>query len=834
MNAKYILLGVSLGMTFALSAETRSVESARQIAARFCGSSHATLSKSVSDVNTLTLAYVQSDTAYFVFDKASGGSVIVSGDDNACDVLGYTDTGTFCFDSVPENCRAWLQMYQEELNALRSSAIQPNVSHKTITFESSVAPLLGTIAWNQNAPYNNLCPVYDGTSRAAAGCVATAMAQVMYYYRYPTTGTGSNSYTWTNKTTGETTTLNADFSSTSYDWSNMAATSSLMTTTEAKTAVATLLYHCGVSVDMQYGASSSASTTQAGRSLIQYFGYNKNIQEIQRNYYPIDTFTQILRAELDASRPVLYRGSADDGAHAFVCDGYRQDGYFHINWGWGGKSDGYFLLSALTPGQTGIGGTTTGSGYNRYQAMYIGIQPTTTGETAYQLCSDSTLGVTVTQTTRTGTFGVWLAKLINYSLTTFSGTIAAVLYDETGETQVATLQSASLSLGSYKLKQPYNEFASNLKIGTTIADGNYRLYLVHKASDASKWTPVRTMVSVPNYVNVVVSGNNVYFGEPTSEQPRLELQSLSPMGEVYSHGSGTFEFSVTNTGAEYNSLLWILIHSKTTNEYVLSDGILENIPPDGETHSYAITIDSIGLEYGDYDLMVMYDAKNQLNYALQYLMALGTSQTLTLLPDTSEVPVLSLNRAISFPDAANVPRNGVELSFSVTNTGGYFNGDIVAVVYKGAFSKGQYGEQTFEIHKNASLDDKLSCAFTNAVGDYTVTLKWRRSATDAWHTFEPQEYASLAFTLIEPQITAVTSHADKAVAVYADRMQRTIIVDSEVRVDQMTVYDVSGRLVCDVRPQTTGSISVPIKHAGVYVVRIVVDNDVKTYKLILD
>jgi hypothetical protein len=226
---------------------------------------------------------------------------------------------------------------------------------------ASAGPLLST-EWGQSTYYNDYCPVdYDGPDdHALVGCVAVAMAQVMKYYNFPETGSGSHSYSHPSYGT-----LSADFGSTTYDWDSMPDSLS-----DYDSDVAELLYHAGVSVDMDYGPSGSgASTGATATALKTYFSYDNTASYVRKSDYSGDDWAALLREEIDNNRPVIYRGyDVDAGSgHAFVCDGYSGSDYFHFNWGWyGSYQDEYFYLNDLTPGS---------HDYSDSQAAVVGIAP---------------------------------------------------------------------------------------------------------------------------------------------------------------------------------------------------------------------------------------------------------------------------------------------------------------------------------------------------------------------------------------------------------------------------------------------------------------------------
>ena len=325
--------------------------------------------------------------------NADKGFVVMAADDRVQPVLGYSLTGSFDPDAMPDNVRAWLQGYSDEIQwtvenntkateetAQQWSDLENGVRGTKATVV--VEPLIQTF-WDQGDPYNQLCPTVSGTA-TYTGCVATAMAQVMKFWNWPIKGKGSKSYRWNNQT------LSADFENTTYDWANMTNTYDENSTEAQQTAVATLMYHCGVSVSMDYGTDGSgAYSTDVASAMTSYFRYNSSISYKTKQGNSSNWLT-LLKTDLDARRPVYYSGSGSGGGHAFVCDGYDSNNYFHFNWGWSGMYDGYFLVNNLNPGTGGAGSGSSGT-YNSSQAAIFGIQPT------YSNISAPTLNATLVQ-----------------------------------------------------------------------------------------------------------------------------------------------------------------------------------------------------------------------------------------------------------------------------------------------------------------------------------------------------------------------------------------------------------------------------------------------------
>lgn len=322
----------------------------------------------------------------YVFNvENDGGFVIVSNDDRTIPILGFSEKGSLDPDNMPSNMKAWLQGYADEIAWLAEhgqTTTGPKKSRQKVGSHSTaaIAPLI-TTTWNQGTPYNNLCPTYDdpnyGSGTCATGCVATAMAQVMKYHEWPIDATQpipgytSTSYRFNLPSLPAIT----------FDWANMKYDYSGSYTADEATAVATLMQYCGYSVEMDYGPESGSNTSKVASALKEYFDYNdQTTQLVTRSYYTSANWADLIYHELANARPVVYGGQSSGGGHEFVCDGYMFDNgtdYFHINWGWGGKSDDYFVLSSLNPYAQGIGGSSSEDGFHFMQEAVIGIQKST-------------------------------------------------------------------------------------------------------------------------------------------------------------------------------------------------------------------------------------------------------------------------------------------------------------------------------------------------------------------------------------------------------------------------------------------------------------------------
>lgn len=321
----------------------------------------------------------------YVFNVAKDeGFVIVSNDDRTEPILGYSDNGHFDPENMPENMRAWLQGYADQIAWLNEhgneeSAVATMPSLTSTPVKQPIAPLVSTL-WNQDTPYNDQAPYYNGNSyrttaadgykHCATGCVATAMAQVMNFNRWPEGNSSAiPSYTWGNANVSLT-----GLPATTFDWNNMIDNYKNGYTEAEGTAVAKLMRYCGQSVSMNYGPQSGAYTREVANALKQYFDYSSTTTYKDRSLYSYANWIELLYNELAQGRPMVFSGQSSGGGHAFVCDGYQSEDYFHINWGWGGQSDGYFKLSVMNPKEQGIGGSSSDDGFNFGQGAIVGIQ----------------------------------------------------------------------------------------------------------------------------------------------------------------------------------------------------------------------------------------------------------------------------------------------------------------------------------------------------------------------------------------------------------------------------------------------------------------------------
>ena len=451
-----------------------------------------------------------SSVGYYLFNLGeTDGFVIVSGDDRTTAILGYADSGSIHEDDMPDGLRYLLEGYEEQMANIPESAGVP--VHRSSN--AAIGPLIQT-KWNQGNPYNYLCPLITG-KHAVTGCVATSFAQLMYYHKYPTESCAPIPAYSTNTQDKDGKKITLDVPAlpvTTFDWDNMIDDYNPINpetgkkyvggTDAQQAAVATLMQYCGSSIEMMYGLGTSSAYNEAiPFALKTYFGYDGGVSHAYRKNYSYAGWVDLIYNELAASRPVILGGQAAGGGHSFICDGYDTndhagaDGdYFHMNWGWGGSSDGYFLLSVLQPWEQGIGGSSTLDGFSFGQDVVYGIQPPVGGNADYCMSleglhlggSDATLSSkTYSRTSSTDDFtgisiyyDVW-----NYYYGSNSFDVALQLQDASGNV-VQTFDTHETDAMAWNDNYSATPVVS---IPSTVADGTYYIKVMSRLHGDGSW-----------------------------------------------------------------------------------------------------------------------------------------------------------------------------------------------------------------------------------------------------------------------------------------------------------------------------------------------------------
>ncbi|MDE6288466.1 MAG: C10 family peptidase, partial [Muribaculaceae bacterium] len=451
----------------------------------------------------------------YVFSGKTG-FIVVPDDDCAPALLGYSDNSVFDADVNP-NLAYWLEFLNGELDYLKENP-QSVSAHAPRADRPAISPMIDT-RWNQGSPYNNDCPVYNGY-RSVTGCVATAMAQVLKYHNYPEQGSGVVSYIWNNQE------LSFDYGSTTFEWDLMTDTYDASSSAASMAAVAKLMYACGVSVNMNYSPQSSgASSSRIPGALIDNFNYDKGLWLAQRNAFGILEWEELIYNELKEGRPVIYSGQGSGGGHEFVCDGYAVDGYFHFNWGWGGLSDGYFLLTALNPGNLGTGGGA--GGYNFAQDAVIGVMlPREDSEFTYIMYNIDNF-TPKSETATLGSSAIFYGAFMNGGAETMPTFTPGVKFLNAEDNSI-TYASANYKCSNLPPSSYYSEMT--VVLPDALAEGDYVVTPAFRIG-AGDWQDMLSYTTITGSQIAKVEGSTVTFTAP--ERATVTVTDITTASEIY-------------------------------------------------------------------------------------------------------------------------------------------------------------------------------------------------------------------------------------------------------------------------------------------------------------
>ena len=633
---------------------------------------------------------VQEQKGYYVFNAgAKNGFVIVSGSDRTAPILGYSDSGTFDEDNLNPNTKAWLSRYADEIKYLES---HPSPAY--ITPQAARHPVLPFIKshWNQDAPYNLKCPDNGVTvgQKSVTGCVATAIAQVMYYYKYPNeTATDIPGYGFNQN--GTWITLPGYPKGTKIAWDDMTDNYGSASTDAQKNAVADLMLMVGVGVKMDYGPSSGAYLHPDGYTLLKdYMGYDTGVTHGVRSQYSLSDWIQTIYQEMAAARPVVYVGYSSGGGHAFVIDGYDSDDMFHVNWGWGGASDGYYRLTVLQPGaNAGIGASSTSDGYAIDQDVLMSIKVPDSAPAA---------------DTSTPTLSMYGLKVAGNSISTtyynyspmersFFYGIGIMGFNDV-ITPLNVTQSAVKFTGYLNKTTPFSV--------DSLADGTYKIVPICKAVDAEAWSS--TLNTSKNFVLAEVKNGVITLSEATGETPELTVKRWDFTGlkvkDVKQEVSVTFEN--TDKLNDYYSTLYCFASPTQTKGSMASKAGVTVRASQENTATFAFTPSSAG----KYNVWICSD-----------YMGTNVIASTTVNIDTARVSKLDIS-AVKFVNATDGVNYGNDctISFRLTNMGTGTNNSTVTVnLWRGAT-----GALRFGFYKSQDVLVNLPIGLAQT---YTVTFK---------------------------------------------------------------------------------------------------------------
>lgn len=657
---KKILSSLALiALSLTASATPRSAEDALAIARQFVKQNHSfsslrnarlELSQSIA-AHAKSLKGSANTPAYYIVNIEEGnGFVVVSGDDRFHPVLGFSHSGNVNqIDELPEGLQYWLSFLSSEMDAAISAGYQSQAKASANPHTQSVAPLL-TTKWDQNAPFNNKIPNY------ATGCVATGVAQVMNYWKYPQHGVG-------NHANGFFPQYSADFANTTYDWANMKDEYGGKYDTPAQVnAVSTLMYHLGVATDMRWAKPEEGSGTPnmyAGYALVNFFSYNKNLYAEQRNSLSLGAWKALIIEQLQSGHPLCYAGMTGvQGAagHFFVLDGYdAETGLFHFNWGWRGSFDGYYNITALEPGTGGIGAG-TGS-FNYDQQMFVNVQPETAGEyvarfdaTEINLPSSSAKSRVMAETYN-----------LQHNSINFKGCVGLAIYNADGTLYRFVPTGNGFPAGFNPGSSISGLYAFDLNLSSVEAGVYNACLAVMTEDDATRVHPIRAKYGSPTYYKMTVTDGTVNFEASKSDYYLSDtsvpsVDNVKEENTLYQNVVSSFTITVKNTGTTsfYDEVGVCIKKSRDSNpQYITAPCSL--LPGEEKT---VIVKGIIVRDPGNYNLFTCYGENGQytnLDSSIAVTVRDEASAILNATIDDDNAPIYSIS-GIRMNNESKLPR----------------------------------------------------------------------------------------------------------------------------------------------------------------------------------
>lgn len=781
----------------------------------------------------------QQQPAYYIFDNAGDkGYMILAADDVAMPVLGYSESGSINPDDMPENLRGWLENYADEIAWAADRKATDNLITKDLTKRNStsprdswtVIPPLCATKWNQGNPYDLYTPqiTYRGQSRqAATGCVATAMAQLMKYHNYPAKGTGSITYTWRNysdfNSTGSSdpytdVTMSMDFSTVNFDWDKMLNVyDDGNYTDENAVAVANLMKACGYSVEMSYGPESGAATADVANALKTYFGYDSSTRFYSRAFYDIDTWEEMLYNNLKNVGPVQYSGRNDYGGHSFIVDGYAGNGYYHLNWGWGGVSDGNYLITALDPEAQGIGGSP--AGYNQNQGAILGAKPSDGGSTPdipFQLAITEKMTPSVANGTLTisGFFA-------NNGDAASSVRLALQFCDHYTNEVVATAIYANVSDWPAGLGRGLSQISAS--IPSSLSVGTYKVYPVASTNRGESYTRAIAPVGEANYVLMVKKQDGTY-STTAEESASVEITNFELKTPVYA--DRPFEVTATavnNSGSE--------VLQEINLGFINSDMSLVAVGPtfaidlrNNESIELptAISIVNGSIEAGSTYYMAYVDLNSMriLNTLIQV--------TVESAPDAAVLRMASDGFSVANADA--VVLDDFRVNYDVYCSQGYYSAPLFVLFFNENLSGSYIDYQmtpTYFIEANNWIhesDVKLGTPSALNIGTKYAAVVFYRNSSGSLQQLSNACFFTVGSASGVDNIRAEESDDSIAASINGE----TLYVTSNSEVRSIDVFNLSGQLVAT---STTSTVDLSGIGKGIYAVRVVTIGGSATIKL---
>lgn len=852
-----------LVLSLSLFAKEIPVDMAKVVAKNFLILNTSTQLKSTSNIElTLMEAYtpgplvrsIQKSSAaresllYIFSINKDEGFIIVSADDLAIPILAYSFESNLDPAHLPINYQKWIEGYKNQIRHIKAKAL--NAPKETedkweilmagrstgrSKSTSAVEPLVRT-QWNQSPHINALCP-YDAKANelTVSGCAATAMAQIMKFWSYPETGSGYHTYS--HDLYGS---ISANFATSTYDWSAMPDL-----VDAPNNAAATLMYHCGVSIDMNYGIADnggSGAYVITDRSPVQhcveyalrtYFKYDESLKGVQRANYATSTWIDLLKTELNEGRPIEYAGFGSGGGHAFVCDGYDNNDFFHFNWGWGGYYDGYFSIDALDPGGTGIGGGS--GGYNSGHQALIGIKPP--GDiTNYDLALYADLSISENPLFYGNAYTIH-TDVGNFGTNTFSGDFSVAIFDNDYNFVEFTEVLESFTLGAG------NHYADGLDFTNegsfNMLPGDYYAGLFYRPTNEN-WLAVGegSFSNLKDFSVYYTSDIELYSDFLLSEGTTIEQnQPFTVTVDISNDGASTFfgEFAVDlyNLSGDFEEELETVTGAELEAGFYYDDVEFSStgLTVDPGTYLMALTHKADG---GDWILSGSSNATNPIKVIVK---------ALSLSPDIYEdnddgnnphilMPNFSDNLASITTEGSNM-HVGTDLDFYKLDLESGYNYSIRARVHD------SYSSETQETYSNdviwTYLNDGEWSDLYDDVMPSDLTLS---NGGEILFGVGPYYEGETGTYLLDIQISrtgvnSAPSLEENKLKVYPNPAKDLVHIESPGLINQIQIYDASGKLLLHMNTSTENvSANISDLNEGVYFLHISQEDFTTVHKIV--
>jgi len=762
MNRAIIYLSTVLAAT-SLSAETLTPAQALARVNTESTSVRKIASRAAAEAVPARTITIGNAPGLYVFTPADGGLLLVSAESETPALIGYTDNYS-AGNELPPALESMMRCWAAEIEAQRAGNVIYGSTSRADEDFAPIDPICKT-RWNQDAPYNGKCPQLLGAD-TYTGCVATAVAQVLKVYEYPARCSGGkHSYKWAigNKT------LTLNFDDVVLDWDNMLDTYTASATQAQKDAVATLMQALGYTSDMQYSTAGSGTTSISMiAGLARNFDYDlETLEYSYRSTYTLAQWQQKVYDVLATGYPVYYDGVTTDAeplGHAFVVDGYRSEGYFHLNWGWGGMSDGYFLLTALDPDAQGIGGAYPSAGFDYVQGAIFGLQKgndTSSANAPLRFYSDGGLRTDATSATLGKTVQFYYPEyFINIGAVSANPVPAITLTAANGKTYTVR---AGGGMGTLKPGFGFRGAYYSVIIPSDLPDGEYTIHPSAYNSNSQKYYDVSCPIGYGGEIKASVGNSTITFHAPAIAD--IKAADISLPEQIFTNKA--FEISGTikalNTESYYGKITACLYAPGETKERATLGCFMVSVDAGKSVPFYGtLKLTTLAVTSGEYELALVDDFGNAISDRINI--------EVTAPDDAGALKASGLK-------CLNPAKNDLKFEVTLAASEGKFNGQVYIELHV----RGNYDSyeillpsETVEIADGTSKTVTITGAFPDGIPGTIYTAYVCYTRLGEWT--EATGRQRLNFTLGEESgINEVSNGQPDAACEYYDLFGRRVL-----------------------------------------------------------